>query len=202
MTPFSDNVDASAIVHDGDLVDSWALTSQGVCSTLFSELEYVSSTSLTDSSQEKILTASCDGDRRLIGVSGKVNGSHVVLASARPDATGTSATAIGLEDEVGTDNDWSVTVYAVCAKPPKGLQVVTVDTPLQSEDFQQVTAACPAGKHVIGTGFRTLYDSAELMLDRVAIDPALSKVSMTVFEDHDGADATWQASVYAFCIDR
>ena len=55
---------------------------------------------------------------------------------------------------------------------------------------------------MIGTGHRTLYDSAELMLDQVGVDAALSKVTMTVFEDHDGADAPWQATVYAICVNR
>jgi hypothetical protein len=136
-------------------------------------------------------------------VSGEVHGDNVVLSSARPDDSSlTSATAIAIEDEAGTDADWSLTIHIVCSEPPPGLQLVRTDTPLQSDDFRQLTATCPAGKHVIGTGHRTLFDSAELMLHGVSVDPALSKVTMTVFEDHDGADAPWEASVYAICIDR
>jgi hypothetical protein len=201
MDPGS-SFDARGATHDG-AVDSWALTAQGVCSSPFKNTLISSTTSLSDSSQQKIVTASCDPGQRLLGVSGMVRGDNVVLSSARPDdASLTSATAIAIEDEAGTDAAWSLTLHIVCSEPPPGLQLVTADTPLQSDDFQQITATCPAGKHVIGTGHRTLYDSAELMLHGLSVDPALSKVTMTVFEDHDGADAPWLASVYAICIDR
>jgi hypothetical protein len=191
---------ASASTHgDQTFVNSWGLITQGICSTEFTNAEHITSTSLSDSSQEKIVTASCDSGRRLLSTSASITGSGVLLEAAQPDAALTSATAIAIEDEAGTAGNWSLTLYAYCATPPPGLQLVTAETPLGNSDFAQATATCPAGKHVIGTGHRIFFDPAEVLLHELSIDPDLSHVRMTVFEDQDGASVPWQAAAYAIC---
>jgi hypothetical protein len=196
---------AVGVTHPYVVADSWTVALEGICSTPFTSTTLFSSSSVSDSEQQKSVSVTCDSGRRLLGVSGVVsgnNGENVLLEAARPDSTLTTATAIGIEDEDGTDTNWSVTVYAICAPPPPGLQLVTADTPLGNGDFAQATASCPATKHVVGTGHSTFFASAELMLDEVGLEPTLSRVTMTVFEDHDGANVPWQARVYAICINR
>ena len=47
---------------------------------------------------------------------------------------------------------WAVDANAICANPPPGLQLVTAASEPDSEEFKTVTATCPTGKNLIGTG--------------------------------------------------
>jgi hypothetical protein len=80
-------------------------------------LQLVSATSLPDSDEIAAVTASCPAAKHLVGTGARVNNGagQVVIDDLRPNASLTSVTVTGIEDETGWPLDWSLTAYAICA---------------------------------------------------------------------------------------
>jgi hypothetical protein len=55
-------------------------------------------------------------------------GQHVGLRRIRPTATLTTVIGGAHEDATGYGGSWSLTGWAVCAYPPRGLEVVSAST--------------------------------------------------------------------------
>ena len=99
-------------------------------------------------------------------------------------------TVSGHEEEGGTDINWGVTAYAVCAVAPIGLQRVTATSVAGSDEFARTSVSCPAGKHLVGTGGEVVGGLGQVMLDEVSADPGLTRTQVTGFEDRTGFDPT------------
>ena len=85
---------------------------------------------------------------------------------------------------------------------PAGLELVKATSPLGSDEFGQTSASCPAGKHLIGTGGEVLGGGGEVILDDLRADTALTRTTVTGFEDQTGFDPDWRVAAYAICINR
>jgi hypothetical protein len=121
-------------------------------------LEVATGTTPTTGENPKSAPAICPPGKVAIAGGGDVtpgNG-RVLIEAIRPGGPGisTSFAVHAIEDEVGTLDPWYVQAYAICAYPPAGLQRVTATSPLSSAG-KSVTATCPAGKRVLGTGPRS-----------------------------------------------
>ena len=92
--------------------------------------------------------------------------------------------------------------YAVCAPAPAGIQRVAASSPGDSEEFSQASASCPADKHVLGMGGSINNAQGNVLIDDLKTNTALSKATITGFEDTTGYDADWNVTAYAICIDR
>jgi hypothetical protein len=62
-----------------------------------------------------------------------------------------------------------------------------------------VTATCPAGKRVVGSGGDIRRGHGEVAMTAVAPTPELTGVRVTAYEDDTGTDASWYAVAYAIC---
>ena len=150
----------------------------------------------------------CPAGKRVIGAGGAITGNDllqypqgVVLEAVEPNATLTTVTATAHEDEIGRGSTWQVDAYAVCAAPAPGLQRVAA-TSVSSDEISQASASCPAGKHLTGTGGKTIGGAGEVLLHDLRADAALTKTMVLGVADSTGLGSDWQVTAYAICVNR
>jgi hypothetical protein len=154
-------------------------------------------------SANKSLTVSCPAGQRALspGVFLEVgNFNQVLIDDIRPDAGLTSVTVNALEDETGTNQNWTLSVGALCATPPPGLERVSATSPLNSSN-KLVTATCPAGKRVLGAGADINSFNGQVILDDLRPNAALTSVTANALEDETGNPINWSLTAYAVCAD-
>jgi hypothetical protein len=101
------------------------------------------------------VTATCSAGKRVIGAGGMTSsGTRVVIQDAIPNAGLTSVQVNATKTSPGSSEGWRAEAVALCANAPAGLQRVAASTEADPEEIKTVTAACPAGKHLFGTGSR------------------------------------------------
>ena len=187
-------------------IENWSLAAQGICTTAIAGQEVVGVLSLADSTAEKSVTAACPAGKRVIGGGGAIGTSDFaiqrILTGVTPNSALTTVTATGHEDEAGYGQDWTVVAYAVCAAAPAGLQRVTATSPLGSDEFSQASVNCPVGKHMLGIGGTINGGAGQVLIDDLKTNAALSKATITGFEDTAGFDADWNVTAYAICVTR
>jgi hypothetical protein len=183
---------------DGSFAGNWSLAGRGICTTPLPGLEDVEATSATNSDSSKSVPVSCPAGKRVVGAGGRLTfeGTGLALNKVEPNASLTAVTAGGQELEGGHAGNWSVTVYAICANPPPGLQLVTAEGPFDSDEIQRVTADCPAGKHLLGTGGSVF---GRVVLDDLRPHGALKSVTVTGIEEEAGNITGWFPRAHAIC---
>ena len=136
--------------------DNWGLRVDVFCATV-PDYEVVTQLTGSDSSSVKSMTAECPPGKMVIGGGARIFGS----------ISGTSLTASGPEGPPSEPNEWFATALEVapnsqdwglridvfCANV-SDYEVVTQSTGSDSDSVKSMTAACPAGKMVIGGGAR------------------------------------------------
>jgi hypothetical protein len=123
-----------------------------------------------------------------------------VVMNSTPNPTLTSVTVSGFEDEDGFAGDWGVAAIAVCASPPPGLQRVAATSEFHSEgEVKTVSARCPAGKNLLGTGAEITGGGGQVVLDDILPNAALTSVLATGVEDQNGFAGDWSVTSYAIC---
>jgi len=187
----------------GTSVD-WSVRTYGICGTPLPGVERVSTTGAADSPVGKSLGVACPAGKLVVGTGGEIAAfppffQAVVLDGIIPLPGLEVARAGGHENGPGTTESWTVTASAVCATPPPGLQRVAVTSPSDSEEIKIVTASCPAGKHLLGTGAEILNAAGDVLLDDVRPDAALKSLTVTAVEGHAGTTFDWRVTAYAIC---
>jgi hypothetical protein len=134
---------------------------------------------------------------------------HVVLDDIVPNANLTQVGVTAWETQVGTDQGWGVSAYAICATPPPGLQRVSASSGSdRSRPHETVVAACPTGKKVLGLGASLSHGSGNdgdttggvgQVGFRVLMFGSDSAVLLDSAEDQDGTSRLWRTSAYAIC---
>ena len=124
------------------------------------------------------------------------------LTGVVPNAGLTTVTATAHEDEDGYGGTWAVAAYAVCAPAPAGIQRVAASSLADSEESSQASASCPAGKHVLGMAGSIDNAQGNVLIDDLKTNAALTKATVTGFEDTTGYNSDWSVTAYAICIDR
>jgi hypothetical protein len=156
-----------------------------------------------DSTNLKAAQATCPSGKKVIGTGAEIEGGsgQVIINGVEPGEQ--SVVASAYEDETGTNANWSIRVYAVCADPLPGLVRVTNSSALDSANPKQVTVACPAGKKLTGTGAFVEFAGpiGQLVLDDVIPSPALESVQVQAYEDENGTAANWRIRGFAICAD-
>jgi hypothetical protein len=125
-------------------------------------------------------------------------------------STGADATALTLQVEPGhapmrVNSGAAVDGQDVNQIGVNGLQRVEVESPTNSSSPKQITASCPEGKILVGTGFDvfggksgTSNEFTHVIMDFVI--PGNASVTVAAYED--GAlpsDATWRVKAIAIC---
>ncbi|HEX8103617.1 MAG TPA: hypothetical protein VF533_13460 [Solirubrobacteraceae bacterium] len=151
-------------------------------------------------SAAKTVAATCPAGKRVVGAGADASPGEgrVLIDLIRPDAALTSVTVGAHEDEAGTSAAWKLTAYAVCAPAPAGL-VRVKQTSAPSSAAKPVTAACPAGTKVLGTGAELGGAAGQLLLDGIRPSPDLATVTANAAEDETGTTAGWTIAAYAIC---
>jgi hypothetical protein len=143
------------------------------------------------------VTVTCPPGKRVVGAGGTVT-PQVVLDDVRPNASLTTVTATGYEDEAGDPLDWLIHADAVCANPPPGLELVSAASPVDSSN-KRINASCPVGKNLLGTGAEIDGGLGQVVLDHVTPDAGLRTATVTGLEDETGHTPAWSLRSYAIC---
>ena len=173
----------------------------GTVSAAVPGLQRVTATSATNASSVKQAIAFCPAGKQLIGTGGQLTGAtgEAVIDDLTPNSPLTHAMVVAHEDDNGTTATWSVTAFAICANPVPGLQLVTASLASNSVTGTGVTAACPVGKNLIGTGGELTNAGGEVVMDEISPGSTLTSVRVTGYEDDTGAAANWSVTAYAIC---
>jgi hypothetical protein len=152
-------------------------------------------------SANKSLTVNCPAGQRALSPGAFIqvgDYNQVLIDDIRPDAGLTSVTVNALEDETGTADNWTLSVGALCATPPPGLERVSATSSLNSSN-KSVTVNCPVGKRVFGTGADINSFNGQVILDDLRPNAALTSVTANALEDETGNSINWSLTAYAVC---
>jgi len=136
-------------------------------------------------SNNKGVSVSCPSGLVVMGAGADVSmaGSpYVVLDQLIPDKDSVSVYAY--EWEKGTNLIWGLRVWAVCAAPPGGMVTKWVTQSGSSPVNRVVTATCPAGTVVYGTGWQIEGARGQVIVDHVI--PTKTSVSISAYEIDGG----------------
>lgn len=174
----------------------------GSASAAVAALQRVDAPSASDSSPNKSVAVSCPSGKQVTAAAARLapSSGQVVLREMRPDTALTSVTVRGLEDQSGYADNWQLAAHATCATPPAGLERVLATSPSDSSN-KGVTASCPAGKRLLGTGGALDGGSRQVALNDVIPGSKLKGVTVTGLEDGDGTTSNWSVTAYAICAD-
>jgi hypothetical protein len=191
---------AFGVEDETGTLSNWVVRTYGICATPPPGLERVLATSPTDS-LDKSVTAPCPAGKRVVGAAGGTlsGGGEVMLSAIAPNQALTSVTVTGEEDQNGFASDWSVAATAICATPPPALELVSAAGDPDSDSAAGVTATCPAGKNLLGTGAEITDGAGEVLLDDLRPNAALTTVTVTGFEDENGFVGDWFLRAHAIC---
>ena len=116
----------------------------------------------------------------------------------RPNAALTNVTLHANEDKDGTAAAWYLQAFIICAAAPAGLELVTA-TSASSSVNKSVTATCPGGKRLLGSGAEIVGAFTQVLLDGQFPNPGLTAVTVNALEDETGTSGTWSLKAYAIC---
>jgi hypothetical protein len=180
---------------------NWTVKAYAICAYPFVSMQMVSQQSPVDSNS-KALLLTCPTGTQVVGAGGQVNvgtSGAIGLHEITPE-TATTVRVIAVEIGTGTNANWTLNGYAICAWPPLGLQIVRTTSTIDSKHSKAVVAKCPAGKRVVGAGADiTAPDGNRVMLDEITPLPDLSGVNAVGTELAGGTTQSWTVSAEAIC---
>ncbi|WP_157979820.1 hypothetical protein [Kribbella monticola] len=179
--------------------NAWSVTAYAICSGA-GHRDSVNAFSASNSAAEKAVTVSCPAGTFTTGAAASTSdGGRLVLDDAIPSADLTKVTVDVFESQAGRADDWSAIASARCGDALPGLERVAATSPTDSATDKSVTATCPAGKKVVGTGHELTNAKGQVLLDDVVPSEDLTSVRAEAFEDQDGTTAAWSLTAYAVC---
>ncbi|MEU4570678.1 hypothetical protein [Micromonospora sp. NPDC023956] len=169
----------------------------------------MASSSPTGSANYQSATAICPLGKVLVGTGYEILGGNgeVTVDDFRVNggpATAPTAVTVGAYEIDEFAGSWTVKAYAVCADPVVGTVRVAAVTPDDSADFHTVTAECPSGKVLTGSGFELREITGKGIVDELRPDGTVSSAPTGVTLGAYEADpfyGDWSATVYAICAD-
>ena len=162
-------------------------------------LEVVTAHSVTNSASTKTVTATCPAGTKVTGTAGYVtNGAGEVRVTKQVPST-SSVTVAAAEDDTGKAGSWGLTAIAYCAKPLPGLRIVPATSTGGSATTRTVTAACPAGDRLVGTGYEVGSGQGQVGVD--VLFPSQFSAKVSAVEDGSGYTGNWTLTSYAVCAD-
>lgn len=165
-------------------------------------LQRASRTTLADSVAAKDRPVSCPTGTKMISGGGSVFGGvgQVVLDGIRLNSTLNNVTTRAFEDADGTNLNWSLNAYAMCANPLPGLVQVNSTSPSTSFGKSAI-ATCPTGKQVVGAGGETSGGVGRVEIDDLTPSSDHTRVTVTGFETEGGTNDNWSITAHAMCAD-
>jgi hypothetical protein len=174
--------------------NGWSETAYALCATPPPGLAQVQTINGATTSSVR---SSCPSGKKLLGMAGGV---ELADGDVVPDGY-VPASDLGSMTLTAIANSEIMEADAFCANPPPGLQLVSATSPTTSEENgTYVTASCPAGKHLTGTGARVNNGNNRVVIDDMRPNPALTSVTVSGFEDLLGYDQNWSVTAFAICV--
>jgi hypothetical protein len=196
--------------HESDpFTGNWAVTAFAVCANPIPGAVRIAATSPSDSATFKDVTAACPAGKVLTGTGAEITDGigEVVFDDIRPNGNTidppTAVTVRGHETEAFA-NSWRVTAYAICVNALPGLVRIPVTSASNSLNAKSITAFCPTGKRLVGTGAEITDGIGEVVVTdfRPSGDAAIAPSSVTVAaEEEDPFAGNWRVTAYAVCAD-
>lgn len=165
-----------------------------------------------DLTSEKTAVAVCPAGKRVIGGGGRTLNTDrdVILTRLAPvhGLTEDSYAVTGRVATAGTSVPWLVQAWALCADPPRELEIVRVTATQSVSVPVSTTAICPDRKVLVGMGGEVSKYSA-IQLATVAPTDASGAESLNRTRPYGvavrgmkmgGYGAQWQATAYAICV--
>ncbi|MGW4460781.1 hypothetical protein [Micromonospora sp. NPDC004704] len=153
----------------------------------------------------KTQNAVCPAGTSVIGGGGAITGSglgQVGMDIMLPLVDANLYSVTGREDANGVPGNWAVTASALCAPTPKGLQVVTGHSVIDSVNPKFRELSCPVGKRAIGGGGAALAlgsGASDVLLEDVRINQ--TSVTVAGVEAGNNFAGNWSLDVAVFCAD-
>ncbi|GAA1773824.1 hypothetical protein [Luedemannella helvata] len=179
----------------------WYVRTEAVCATAPPGWELVVVSGDASSTGWRVEEAACPAGKQLLGGGAEISGGggEVLLTSVIPASGAILASAD--ENRWGTTTIWSLTVYAVCAEPLPGHEIVSEQTTSTSAD-KQLTTACPAGKRVLSGGASLYPDYGAVSIHHVRPGSYQGSefVAVRATEDDTGTSSSWLVHAFAVCV--
>jgi hypothetical protein len=188
---------------------SWRLTAHALCADPLPGQQITSNPLRASSDAVQSQLALCPSGQTQIGYGGRVdNGAGQVHVTELFDFFGPPVGVTFLrarEDADGYAGSWGVTPFAVCvdATAVNGFVGVAALSPSSSGN-KSVSVSCPAGTQVHSAGGALLSGSLQLatgnlIIDKIAVDPSVTRVTVHGAEDENGTTDTWAVRAVAVC---
>jgi len=170
-------------------------------------LQVVTVSGPSNSNDFHSVIASCPSGKELIGAGYQITGAtgEAVVDDFRPNGGPTTAPTsvfVGAYEAEAFAGNWYVTAYAVCANPLPGLVRITSIGATNSNDFHSVTASCPSGKVLTGSGYEMNGVTGEGIVDDFVPSGGTAVAPTSVFVGAYEAEAfagNWNLRAYAIC---
>jgi hypothetical protein len=202
LAPTNDDVTVRGSEDEDGTAVRWNVRAYAICADQgASPVSTINEVPDSVSPKERSLLGTCGFDRQVTGVGGQIPigaTGEVMLDGIIPTASLQNVVARGIEDGDGTNGAWSLRPFRLCADPLPGLERVVAESRRSSAD-KHVTATCPAGKRVVGTGGEIVGGGGEVAMQYMIPDAALAQVHVRGAEDQNGTAANWSVRAYAMC---
>ena len=152
-------------------------------------------------SANKSATVSCPAGKKVLSAGGDVTPGNgdVLIDDVRPSADLQSVTVNARRGRdrhdrcLGGHGDRDLRV------PAAGARAGVRDEPAQLDQNKSVTATCPSGKRVLGTGGDLNTFVGQVLLDDMRPNAGLTNVTVNALEDETGNSTNWSVTAYAVC---
>ena len=130
VTVFGSGYQVTATEDESGFGSNWRLRAHAICAPAPAGLQYWWTVTGSGSESSRDVAVHCPEGRSVLGTGAVISGGgqHVGLRRIRPTATLTTVIGGAHEDATGYGGSWSLTGWAVCAYPPRGLEVVSAST--------------------------------------------------------------------------
>lgn len=191
-------------------LNNWSVTAVATCAPAPAGLEWNVQQSIVDSA-DKSVTATCTGNKQLLGTGGTVKGGggNVIMDEIKPNgafgAPSTGVTMWAYEDNPAFAGMWRVITYAICADPLAGQQTLWGVGAWDATN-KGWYMKCDPGQVATGTGIEigTTTDEGEILIDAVYPDgSATTAPTMTTVYavEEDPVANNWGIMAFVLCVD-
>jgi hypothetical protein len=184
---------------------NWRLTAVALCSDPLPGQVIATGTSGPLSDRLQSTLAFCPPGTDQVGFGGRVDGAgQVYMTDLYPSFVAPPPGTFGRarEDANGFAGSWSLTAYTVCANTAAGFINVVAGTPASSVN-KSATVSCPAGSRVHSAGLQLggmgTAPIDGVFVDKVAIDPQLTSITVRGVEDQTATSQNWSVRANALC---
>jgi hypothetical protein len=200
ITPSSTGVEVEAFEDDDRTSSLWYVQARAICAFAPPGYEIVESQDSSGSRSREDARADCTGDNLVLGTAAEIDNistGDVMIDTVLP--TPDSVLVVANEDQDGTNENWSVSAWAICADPIVGPVIDSFVGPSTS-GIKSQGAVCSSGSR---TGLGGLLSGPSGQVSLSDLKPGEYHGTPMSFaqgsEDDDGTLSSWTVTAYIVC---